>query len=74
LTSPRAVRLSLIARQLASPLQRAGQATSGPNTEEKSDRTVSDLNVNGLLDEHLDAVYRYALRLTRNAEQASDLT
>lgn len=35
---------------------------------------MSDLTTNGLLDEHLDAVYRYALRLTRNAEQASDLT
>jgi len=73
LTSPRAVRLSLIARQLAGQLP-AQQATSGSLTEEKSDLTVSDLTTNGLLDEHLDAVYRYALRLTRNAEQASDLT
>jgi len=30
--------------------------------------------VNSLLDEYLDSVYRYALRLTRNTDQANDLT
>ena len=30
--------------------------------------------MNSLLDDHLDTVYRYALRLTRDADQASDLT
>ncbi|MCA9231232.1 MAG: sigma-70 family RNA polymerase sigma factor [Planctomycetales bacterium] len=73
MTSPRAIRLSLIARQLAGQLPE-NRSTSGQSaertlrTEEQSEPAV-DL----LLDEHLDTVYRYALRLTRDAEQAADL-
>jgi len=68
LTFSRVVRLSLIARPSGS--QRAArQAVDRLRTETSSEKAV-----NALLEEYLDAVYRYALRLTHDHEQAQDLT
>lgn len=67
MTSSRALRLSLIARQLAD--QQPAGAASGPWTAQTSDQAV-----NPLLETHLDAVYRYCLRLTRDRALAEDLT
>ena len=58
---------------MASPLQRTGRAARR-TTREALTKGKTPPVVNSLLDEHLDTVYRYALRLTRNADQASDLT
>lgn len=65
MTSSGSARLSLIARQVAAGLtaDRQGSAAS----------TRSDQVVNSFLAEHLDVIYRYALRLTRNHAEAEDL-
>ena len=87
LTSARFTRLSLRARALIAPLGvrplPAQCAPSGLFAESKSEPSKSESSkseqaVNTQLDAtlaaNLDVVYRYALRLTRNPEQAQDLT
>jgi RNA polymerase sigma-70 factor (ECF subfamily) len=64
LTFSRSLRLSLIARQAAD--QRLASSTKST--------PQSATSVNPLLEEHLDAAFRYALRLTKNRTQAEDLT
>ena len=67
LTIPRSLRLSLIA-QPSDVSTSAGQAV-----ESFRSNTSTDHAVNLPWDEHLDVVYRYALRLTRDVQQANDL-
>jgi len=64
LTFSRPIRLSLIARQANSQ-----QLATGTKSTPQSAATV-----NPLLEQHLDAVFRYAVRLTKNQQQAEDLT
>lgn len=68
MTSPRSIRLSLIARSgdIVSPV---GRLLDGPRAQKRSDQAV-----NADWQEHLDVVYRYALRLTRDTQRACDLT
>ena len=47
----------------------AGQAEDGPRTQKRSDQAV-----NAPWEEHLEVVYRYALRLTRDNQLAHELT
>ena len=47
----------------------AGQTQDGPRTQKRSDQAV-----NAHWEEHLDVVYRYALRLTRDNQLAHELT
>ena len=68
LTSPRLTRLSLI----AAPKELrwlAGQAEQSPRSQERSGPRV-----NGPWEEHLDVVYRYALRLSHDDQLARELT
>lgn len=61
LTSSRSVRLSLIA--LPDDLRwHADQAEDGTRSQMRSDQAVNEP-----WEEHLDVVYRYALRLARRA-------
>jgi len=68
LTSSPSLRLSLIAgREHAET-----QATSASRALQQ--QKGRDEAVTSLLEEHVDAVFRYALRLTRDAQRAWDLT
>lgn len=68
MTLPRLVRLSLVA--LPDDLRLlTGQAPDGPRTLKRSNQAV-DVP----WEEHLDVVYRYALRLTRDNQLAQELT
>jgi len=64
LTFSSSIRLSLIARQADGQ-----RSVDGPKTISRSNPSV-----NPVLEEHLDVVFRYALRLTKNHQQAEDLT
>ena len=66
LTTPREARLSLIAR--------IGAPGSGTTRLAGVHGPRGQKPVDDLVAVHADAVYRYALRLTRNQQQAEDLT
>ena len=74
MTNPRAIRLSLVARlggdTAAAPANQGVPTPGGiaANASHEASNPVDDL-----LAVHADAVYRYALRLTRDASQAEDL-
>ena len=63
LTSAHSLRLSSIAEPLPGVLAEAAG----------TERARSGLPVNALLEQHVDMVYRYALRLVRDEHQACDL-
>ena len=42
--------------------------------ENRENSTVQCLSIQSLVDEHLEAVYRYAYRLTGTVQDAEDLT
>ncbi len=68
MTSARLTRLSLIAPRGAGPLP----APRVASVHEQRPAVKTQLDAS--LAAHLDTVYRYALRLTHNTEQAQDLT
>jgi RNA polymerase sigma factor (sigma-70 family) len=71
LTNSRTARHSLVARLAAGslPAEPPDAALAASVQGTKGQNPVDDLVAN-----HADAVYRYALRLTRNTQQAEDLT
>ncbi len=71
LTNPRVTRLSLVARLSATSLP-ASRGVPAPGASVQGTRGPGP--VEELVAAHADAVYRYALRLTRSRQQAEDLT
>ena len=71
LTNPHVTRLSLVARLSASSLQ-ASRGVPAPGATVQGQRGPGP--VEELVAAHADAVYRYALRITRSPQQAEDLT
>ena len=71
LTNPRAVRLSLVAHLAADSLA-ASRVVPDPGAS--MHETWGQPAVDDLVASHAEAVYRYALRLTRSTQQAEDLT
>ncbi len=68
MTSARFTRLSLVAPHGAGPLSASGADSV------YEQRPAVNTQLDASLAAHLDTVYRYALRLTRNSDLAQDLT